>query len=116
MKSKKLLNPKKGKNSNGCDEISTKILKVSVPYIISPLTYICNKSLSQGVFPDALKFSIVKLIFKNGDKLITSNYRPISLLASFSKVFEKLIYNRLLEHMNIKNIQDTEQYSFRKNT
>jgi hypothetical protein len=85
-------------------------------FIISPLTHICNKSLSQGVFPNRLKFSIVKPIFKNGDKLITSSYRPISLLASFSKVFEKLIYNRLLEHMNINNTLGTEQYGFRNNT
>lgn len=104
------------KNSYGYDEISTKILKLIVPYIVSPLTYISNKSLSPGVFPDRLKFSIVKPIFKNGDKLITSNYRLISLPASFSKVFGKLMYNRLLEHMNINNKLDTKQYGFRKNT
>jgi hypothetical protein len=100
----------------GYDEIPTKILKLSVPFIVSPLTYICNKRLSQGVFPGRLKFSVVKPILKNGDKLITSSYRPMSLLVYFSKVFEKLIYSRLYEHISISNILDTEKYGFRTNT
>ncbi|GFG36035.1 hypothetical protein Cfor_03721 [Coptotermes formosanus] len=104
------------KNLCGYDEIPTKILKLSVPFIISPLTYICNKRLSQGVFPGRLKFSVVKPILKNGDKLITSSYRPMSLLVYFSKVFEKLIYSRLYEHISISNILDTEKYGFRTNT
>jgi hypothetical protein len=79
------------KSSYGYDEISTKILKISMPYIILPLTYICNESLAQGIFPDRLKFAVVKPIFKNGDKYEPSNYSPISLSSSFSKVFESLI-------------------------
>ena len=51
---------------------------VVTSFIISPLTYICSTSLSSRVFPNTLKFSIMKPIFKNWDKLITSNYRPIS--------------------------------------
>jgi hypothetical protein len=62
------------------------------------------------------KLSVLKPIFKNGDKLVTSNYRPISLLVSFSKVFVKLIYNSLYEHININSILGTEQYGFRPNT
>jgi hypothetical protein len=55
-----------------------------MPYIISPLTYICNESLAQGIFPDRLKFAVVKPIFKNGNKHEPSNYRPMSLLSTFS--------------------------------
>jgi len=84
------------KNSCGL-EIPIKILKISAPFIISSLTYICNKS--SGVFPDRLKFSIIKPKFKNGDKLITAYHRPISLLTSFSRVFEKLINSRLFTHI-----------------
>jgi hypothetical protein len=62
------------------------VLKASMPYIISPLTYICNDSLAQVIFPDRLKFAAVKPIFRNGDKHEPSNYRPISLLSTFSKV------------------------------
>ena len=57
----------KTKESHGYDEISTKILKVSAPFILSPLTYIGNKILSTGIFPGTLKFSEVKPLFKKSD-------------------------------------------------
>jgi sarcosine oxidase/L-pipecolate oxidase len=57
----------------------------------------------------------VKPLFKKGERRCISNYRPISLLTSFSKVFEKVIYNRLLEHLNSNNILIKEQFGFRKN-
>jgi hypothetical protein len=91
------------------------MLKASMPYIISPLTYICNQSLAYGIFPDRLKFAVVKPILKNGNKYEPSNYRPISLLSTFSKVFEKVIYNRLYEHIYRNNILDNNQYGFRPN-
>jgi hypothetical protein len=87
-----------------------------MPYIISPLTYICNESLAQGTFPDKLNSAVVKPILKNDDKCKPSNYRPISLLSSFSKVFKSLIYSRLFEHRNINNILDNNQYGFRINS
>ena len=70
----------KTKNSFGYDEISTKLLKNSVTYLSSPLTYICNKSISTGIFPERLKYSIIKPLYKKGDKTDPSNYRPISIL------------------------------------
>jgi hypothetical protein len=78
---RKIIKSLKTKSSCGYDEISAKVLKVSMPYIISPLTYICNTSLAQGIFPDRLKFAVVKPIFKNGDRCDPSKYRPISLLS-----------------------------------
>jgi hypothetical protein len=48
----------------GYDEISTRVLKLSTPYIISALTYICNSILNTGTFPDRLKYANVKPIFK----------------------------------------------------
>jgi hypothetical protein len=56
------------KNSHGYDEIPTKILKSSIYYISSPLTYVYNGMLLSGIFPTRLKFSEVKPIFKKGDK------------------------------------------------
>ena len=53
------------------------------------LTYICNKSILSGTFPDHMKFSILKPTFKKGNTMNLTNYRSISLLTSFSKVFEK---------------------------
>jgi hypothetical protein len=63
------------KNTRGYDEISNRIIKLTVPFIISPLTYICNAILTTGVFPDRLKYPIVKPIFKKGNKQEISNYR-----------------------------------------
>jgi hypothetical protein len=96
----KIIKSLKSINTGGYDEISTRILKLSAPYIISPLTYICNTILNSGIFPDRLKYAIIKPIFKKGDDQEIMNYRPISLLTSFSKQIEKLIYVRLLDHIN----------------
>jgi hypothetical protein len=67
-------------DSYGYDEISTKLIKLSKPFIISPLINKCNKVLAQGNFPERLKFSLVKPTYKTGDKFSPSNYRPILLL------------------------------------
>jgi Notch-like protein len=75
-------------NSHEYDEISAKILKSSSHFVSSPLTYIFNKSLATGIFPSQMKYSIIKPIFKKGDKNSMSNYRPVSLLTSFSKIFD----------------------------
>ena len=79
----------KTKNTHGYDGISTQILKVNSNYITSPLTYICNKVILSGIFLDQLKFSIIKPVYKKGDRTNLTNYRPISLSTSFSRVFEK---------------------------
>jgi len=100
----KIIKSLKSKNSHGYEEISNKIIKLSASFIISPLTYIGNEILKTGIFPDRLKYAIVRPIFKKGDKHKTSNYRPISLLTSFSKIIEKLIYNRLLLHLDKNNM------------
>jgi hypothetical protein len=73
----KIIKSLKTKNSYGYDEIPVKIIKLSVPFIISPLTYICNKSLS-SVFPERLKYAIIKSVREKGDRSLPSNYRPIS--------------------------------------
>jgi Notch-like protein len=65
------------------------MLKVSAPYISSPLNYICNISIRSGTFPIRLKYSNVKPLFKKDDRENMANYRTISLITSFSKVFEK---------------------------
>jgi len=64
----KIIESLKLKNSCGYDEIPIKILKLSTPFIISPLTFICNKSLSTGIFPERLKYAQIWPIHKKGDK------------------------------------------------
>jgi hypothetical protein len=87
--------------------------KVSAPYISSPLNYICNKSIRSGTFPTPLKYSIVKPLFKKGDRENMANYRPISLLTSIPKVLKKILYERLLQHTKVNNILVEEQFVFR---
>jgi hypothetical protein len=104
----------KPKSSKSYDEISTEILKCSVPFISSPLAHICNRVFESGVFPNRLKYSVIKPVFKDGDMTDMSNYRPISLMTSFSKVLEKLIYIRMLQHIKNNNILAKEQFGFRR--
>ena len=77
------------------------------------LDLFCNKSLSSGVFPERLKYVTIKPVYKKGDKLLDTNYRPISLLTSFSKIFEELIYSRLYKHICTNNTPVKDQYGFR---
>jgi len=72
-------------------------------------------SLTNGIFPTRLKFSQIIPLFKKGNKSDMANYRPISLLTSFLKIFEKVIFNRLCDHVNNFNILAQEQYGFRNN-
>ena len=88
----------KGKKSYGYDEIPSWIVKLSMPLVIAPLIYICNKMLFTGTFPSRLKFAQISPVFKKGNNTEMTAYRPISVLNSFSKIFEKVIYNRLLLH------------------
>jgi len=104
----------KSKDSSGYDEISSRILKISAPYVLSPLTFIFNKILDMGVFPERLKFSEVKPLYKKGDATDFSNYRPISILTSFSKIIEKIIYKRLYSYLINNNILVNEQFGFRE--
>jgi Notch-like protein len=87
------------KNSCGYDEISMRILEASAPFIRSPVCRIIYTLLNTGVFPTRLKYySVITPLHKKGDKNNVSNYRPISLLTSFSNIFERIIYNRLVTH------------------
>jgi hypothetical protein len=63
-----IINSLKMKNSYGYDEITTKMLKASAPFICSPLGFIFNETIRLGTFPSGLKYSIVKPLFKKGDK------------------------------------------------
>ena len=65
----------KAKDSSGYDGVSTMKLKMCNSLISKPLSYFCNKSIQNGVFPDCLKYAIVKLLFKNGNRSSISNYR-----------------------------------------
>jgi hypothetical protein len=108
----KIIHSMKLKDSHGYDEISTRILKMSAPYILSPLHIFLIQS--TGIFPDRLKFSEVKPLYKEGNTSDFSNYRPISLLTSFSKVIEKTIYKRLYCYLDQQKVFVNEQHGFKQ--
>ena len=81
--------------------------------ISSGITNIINRSLTTGVFPDNLKRARVTPIPKEGDKCNLSNYRPISVLPVFGKVFEKVAYTQLYDYLENNSILHKQQYGFR---
>jgi hypothetical protein len=90
-----------------------KILKISSPFITSPLNYIYNKALSKGIFPDILKFSLIKFLYKKGSTLDMTNYIPISLLTTFAKIMETVMKIRLLNHLTKFDILTKKRFGFR---
>lgn len=100
-------------SSPGHDDIHIKVIK-ECSDIISPfLVYIVNKSFQEGCFPDHLKIARVTPIFKKGEKHLPHNYRPISVLCSISKVFEKVMVNRLMNYLTTNSQISPTQYGFR---
>ena len=110
----KIVNSFKNKKSYGHDEISNYLLKLIIPYIINPLVHICNMSLSSGIFPTNMKIAKVIPIFKKDDHTLMSNYRPVSILSSFSKILERVVHNRLSKFLTLNNLLNSSQYGFRK--
>ena len=103
------------KLSFGLDLIPATVLKSSVSSIAPILTTVINCALRNGTFPDTLKIAKVIPIHKSGPTDNFANYRPISLLSCFSKLFEKIIYARLINYVEHNNILTDYQYGFRSN-
>ena len=72
-----------------------------------------NQTIATGYFPEELKLSRVKPLYKNGDSTLISNYRPIYLLPSLSKVYERVIFDQLFQYMSNNNLLNISQYGFR---
>lgn len=102
------------KFSCGYDEVPIKLIKEAKNELSSVLVHVINSSFVSGKFPDLLKISKVVPIYKSSDPELVSNYRPISLLSSISKVFEKIVCNRLVNFLEENNILDDTQHGFRK--
>ena len=105
----------KKSNSCGFDNISSALLKSVINEIAPILSHIFNRSLLTGIVPNLLKNAKFKVtpIFKSGDNQVFSNYRPISILPSISKVLEKIMYTRLYDFITNNNILSSHQYGFR---
>ena len=102
-------------NSAGLDEVSSKLIKQCSDLVAVPLTHLINCSFESGVFPSSLKLAVVKPLHKKGDKELCDNYRPISILSTFSKIFEKVFSIRLLNFLDSNDILFKNQFGYQKN-
>ena len=93
---------------------SVAVLKHISDLIAPALTKLLNLSLLQGIFPDSLKIAAVTPLFKSGDKTDVCNYRPISVLSTFSKIFEKVVAYQVNHYLNVNDILTPAQYGFRQ--
>ena len=98
----------------GNDNISMNLIKETVNLVISPLVSIINLSITSGIVPKQLKIARVIPLYKSGEQDIFTNYRPVSVLHAFSKILERVMYNRVLKFLNKNNILSDNQYGFRK--
>ena len=101
------------KNSSGYDNLSNKLIKKLLPSLVGPLTTIFNKSLIEGVFPEAMKKADIEPLYKAKDHYESNNYRPISLLLTLSKVLEKIMYKRTYSFLELSGQIYKSQYGFR---
>ena len=81
-------------------------------HIVDLLVHICNLYVDKATWPDALKIAEVIPIHKFNEKLIPTNYRPISLISNIAEIFEKIVHNRII---NSCDLLTKNQYGFRKN-
>ena len=95
-------------------ELKPLMMKNIKESIKTPLTHICNKSFISGLFPFEMKIANVVPIFKSGDDMVFSNYRPVSVLPVFSKLLERLMYNRLICFINDNKLLYDYQFGFQK--
>ena len=101
-------------SSAGWDNFTSNVIKKSCLNIKFPLLHVINLSFSTGVFPIELKIARVIPLFKSGLSTLFSNYRPVSVLPAISKIFERLLYSRLLQFINDNNVLYKFQFGFRE--
>lgn len=98
----------------GDDEIKALPIKYTTSIISPVLSHIVNNMLQSGDFPDELKIAKITPVYKGGGENLINNYRPISVLPAFSKIFERVINDRLTSFLQKHQIITPEQYGFQK--
>lgn len=105
----------KSNSAPGSDNISNQLLKTCKHILAVPIAFICNLSLETGIFPSSLKNANVCPIHKAGDTEHPSNYRPISLLTTISKILERVVNKQFMSFLERNNVLSSNQYGFRSN-
>ena len=95
-------------------DIPAKILTACRNTLCVPLFLLWEKSFEDGRTPDSLKIQFITPIFKRGDKTLAINYRPVSLTSNLLKTFERVMRNKLVDHLEENNLLPDSQHGFRK--
>ena len=95
-------------------DIPTILIKKSSKIISPTLARLYNQYMNAGIFPELFKVGKITPIFKKGNKEVMENYRPVSVLPIFGKIFEKIIYSRLYNFFTKENVISEDQFGFRK--
>ena len=109
----KIIDKLKNKKSSGIDGISNSLIKLSKHVLVKPLAIMVNQMLNTGIFPSQLKISKVIPLHKANDETLLSNYRPIALLPSVSKIFENVVLDQISNYFIDNNLLSMQQYGFR---
>ena len=104
-----------GRKSAGSDNIGPKILQLSATHVATSLTYIFNRIIDTGVYPLLLKNAKVSPVYKSGDKFLATNYRPISVLPTLSKLIEKHVAKHMYSYLSKFQLLHNAQSGFRPN-
>ena len=99
--------------ATGINNIPNKVLKDSIHLIAPVLMDIFNLSISTKIFPDDLKVLKVVPVYKSGERENLNNYRPIAVLPTIARVFEKLLYRQLYSYLMNNKLLDDRQFGFR---
>ena len=111
----KIINALNINKAHGHDDISIRMIKLCGKSIVKPLSMIFNNCIDTGTFPDIWKRSNIIPVHKKGDKQIVDNYRPVSLLPIFRKIFEKLLFSSIMDFLTFYNLLNSNQSGFRPN-
>lgn len=110
---KKTILSLKNKKSVGWDEIPVEIVKKTAGSISIPLCYLINQCFDEGIYPCQLKNAELKPLFKKGSVEDPGNYRPVSILPTLSKIFEKIAYDQIYSFFENNGIFTDQQFGFR---
>ena len=105
----KIIDKLKNKKSSGIDGISNSLIKLSKYVLMKPLAIMVNQMLNTGIFPSQPKISKVIPLYKANDETLLSNYRPITLLPSVSKIFENVMLDQISNYFINNNLLSMQQ-------
>ena len=97
---------------HGHDDISIRMIKICDKSLIKPLTFLFKTSLRSSHYPDIWKKSNIIPVHKKNDKRLVNNYRPISLLPVFGKIFEKIIFNKIYKFLSEEKLLNPDESGF----